>query len=157
MNNEINRFIEAQEKDYQQALSEIKLGRKRSHWMWYIFPQFIGLGHSETSKYFAIKSLNEAKEYLDHPILGSRLKEITNVLLTLDIDNENKIFGSRDDLKLKSCMTLFSVVCNEDGNVFKKLIDKYFDNCLDKRTLKLLNKYKEMEEDDCLTNYPSMD
>lgn len=157
MNNEINRFIEAQEKDYQQALSEIKLGRKRSHWMWYIFPQFIGLGHSETSKYFAIKSLNEAKEYLDHPILGSRLKEITNVLLTLDTDNANQIFGSPDDLKLKSCMTLFSVVCNEDGNVFKKLIDKYFDNRLDKRTLKLLNKYKEMEEDDCLTNYPSMD
>ncbi|GMV76997.1 MAG: hypothetical protein AMXMBFR79_01330 [Chitinophagaceae bacterium] len=146
LNNDICRFIKAQENDYQQALSEITLGRKKSHWMWYIFPQFIGLGYGETSKFFAIKSLNEAKKYLEHPILGSRFKEITNALLKLDTDNANQIFGSPDDLKLKSCMTLFSVACNEDDNIFKKVIDKYFDNSLDKRTLKLLNKSKTMQE-----------
>ena len=138
MNNEICRFIKAQENDYQQALSEITLGREKSHWMWYIFPQFIGLGHSETSKFFAIKSLNEAKEYLEHPVLGSRWKEITNVLLKLDTDNANQIFGSPDDLKLNSCMTLFSEVCGEDDSIFKKVIDKYFDSIPDKLTLKLL-------------------
>lgn len=146
MNNEISRFIKAQDRDYEQALYEITLGRKSSCWMWYIFPQFIGLGHSETSKFYAIKSLNEAKEYLDHPILGSRLKEITNVLLKLDSASANQIFGSPDDLKLKSCMTLFSFIYEGDDNIFKKVIDKYFDNHLDERTLKLINKSKTMWE-----------
>ena len=141
MDNNISRFIKAQENNYEQALAEIKLGRKRSHWMWYIFPQFEGLGHSEMSKFYAIKNLNEAKEYLNHSILGNRLREITNELLKLDDTNANQIFGSPDDLKLKSSMTLFSAVDDRNDNIFKRVIEKYFDNHLDKRTLDLINNF----------------
>lgn len=139
MRNEINRFITAQENSYEQALIEIISGSKKSHWMWYIFPQYRGLGYSDTSKFYAIKNLNEAKEYLGHSILGDRLREITNVLLELENTNANRIFGSPDDLKLKSCMTLFSVVEDDDDNIFKKVIDKYFDNHIDEKTLKLID------------------
>ena len=146
MGNEINRFITAQENSYEQALAEIISGSKKSHWMWYIFPQYRGLGYSNTSKFYAIKNLNEAKEYLGHSILGNRLREITNALLKLENTNANRIFGSPDDLKLKSCMTLFSVVEDDDDNIFKKVIDKYFDNHMDEKTLKLIDSsYKTMK------------
>ena len=146
MRNEINRFITAQENSYEQALIEIISGSKKSHWMWYIFPQYRGLGYSDTSKFYAIKNLNEAKEYLGHSILGNRLREITNALLKLENTNANRIFGSPDDLKLKSCMTLFSVVEDDDDNIFKKVIDKYFDNHMDEKTLKLIDSsYKTMK------------
>ncbi|MBS1761434.1 MAG: DUF1810 family protein, partial [Bacteroidetes bacterium] len=94
MSDSFNRFLIAQQDDYFTALKEIKLGKKKSHWMWYIFPQIAGLGLSETSKFYAIKNLDEAKEYVNHPILGKRLKEITNELLKLKEENANKIFGS---------------------------------------------------------------
>ena len=139
MDIDLNRFIKAQENDYEQALSEIILGRKRSHWMWYIFPQFIGLGISDTSKLYAIKDLNEAKKYLDHSILGSRLREISNALLELENNDANRIFGCPDDLKLKSCMTLFSFIDGTHDNVFKKVIEKYFDSRLDEKTIELIN------------------
>lgn len=139
MNHPLNRFLEAQEKDYALALSEIKLGQKRSHWMWYIFPQFKGLGYSHYSKLYAINSLEEANEYLNHPTLGTRLKEISNELLKLKDFYVEEIFGSPDDKKLQSCMTLFSEVEESDENVFLKVLDKYFSGRLDERTLLLIH------------------
>ena len=138
MVNNLNRFLEAQEKDYDQALSEIKSGKKRSHWMWYIFPQYKGLGQSETSKYYAIQDLNEARDYLMHPILGSRLKEITNALLLVTENNANTIFGSPDDMKLKSSMTLFASVDTSDEKPFIKVLNKFFKGHFDKKTQDLI-------------------
>lgn len=138
MEQDLNRFIKAQENSYEQALSEIKSGRKRSHWMWYIFPQFKGLGFSETSKYYSIKDLDEAKRYLNHPILGERLKIITNELLALNENNANKVFGSPDDLKLKSSMTLFATINISEENIFNAVLDKYFNGQTDNKTLTLI-------------------
>ena len=138
MEQDLNRFIKAQENSYEEALSEIKSGRKRSHWMWYIFPQFKGLGISETSKYYSIKDLDEAKSYLNHPILGERLKLITNELLALNENNANKIFGSPDDLKLKSSMTLFAAINISKENIFNAVLDKYFNGQTDNKTLTLI-------------------
>lgn len=138
MEQDLNRFIKAQENSYEEALSEIKSGRKRSHWMWYIFPQFKGLGFSETSKYYSIKDLDEAKRYLNHPILGERLKLITNELLALNENNANKVFGSPDDLKLKSCMTLFAAINASEENIFNAVLDKYFKGQTDYKTLNLI-------------------
>jgi len=137
-NSDLNRFLTAQESDYQQALSEIKSGRKQSHWMWYIFPQYKGLGLSSTSKFYAINSLEEAKAYLSHPVLGTRLREITAELLKLENTDANQIFGSPDDMKLRSCMTLFSIVNESDDDIFQRVIDKYFDCQSDKKTIKLI-------------------
>lgn len=138
MGNNLNRFLEAQEKDYDQALSEIKSGRKRSHWMWYIFPQYKGLGYSETSKFYAIQDLDEARAYLMHPILGSRLREITNELLVVSENNAKTIFGSPDDMKLKSSMTLFASVDTSDEKPFIKVLNKFFYGEFDEKTLDLL-------------------
>src|SRR5665213_2039019 len=103
-NYNLQRFINAQETSYQIALSEIKNGKKQSHWMWYIFPQIAGLGISETSKFYAIKNVHEAEEFLYHSVLGKRLIEICNELLNLETNDAHKIFGSPDDLKLHSSM-----------------------------------------------------
>ena len=113
MNKEYNlkRFEDAQKDVYSIALKEIKQGYKQSHWMWYIFPQIHGLGYSSTSKYYAIKSIEEAKEYMKHPILSKNLIEISNVLLELETNDSIKIFGTIDSRKLQSCMTLFNEVC----------------------------------------------
>ena len=138
MEQDLNRFIKAQENSYEEALSEIRSGRKRSHWMWYIFPQFKGLGFSETSKYYSIKDLDEAKRYLNHPILGERLKLITNELLALNENNANKIFGNPDDLKLKSSMTLFAAINISEENIFNAVLDKYFNGQTDYKTLTLI-------------------
>jgi uncharacterized protein (DUF1810 family) len=138
MNNDLDRLLKAQENDYEQALIEIKAGRKRSHWMWYIFPQYKGLGFSETSKYYSIQDLNEARNYLNHPILGSRLKQITNELLLLNENNANRVFGSPDDLKLKSSMTLFSSIDTSEYKTFIKVLNKYFDGHFDEKTLNLI-------------------
>ncbi|HBM15688.1 MAG TPA: hypothetical protein DD381_05000 [Lentisphaeria bacterium] len=135
----LNRFVESQKKVYEIALSEIRSGKKRTHWMWYIFPQFKGLGYSETSKIYAIKSLDEAKAYLNHPLLGTRLKEISNELLKLEHVSAYKIFGSPDDLKLRSSMTLFAAIDETSENIFKKVIDKYFKGYTDEQTLRLIN------------------
>ena len=104
---DLSRFLKAQEYDYDQALREIRAGRKRSHWMWYIFPQIQGLGFTRTSEFYAIRDLDEAKAYLADPVLGARLKEISSALLDLDGLSASEIFGYPDDLKLRSCMTLF--------------------------------------------------
>ena len=139
MKNPLNRFLEAQEDVYETALSEIKSGQKRSHWMWFIFPQYKGLGYSDTSKYYAIDSLEEANEYLNHPILGRRLKEISNELLLLEDEPIEFIFGSPDNLKLRSCMTLFSEIDDSEDNVFINVIEQYFSGKLDHNTLLLMN------------------
>ena len=133
----LNRFLEAQESTYQTALSEITNGKKRSHWMWYIFPQVAGLGFSETSQYYGIKTIAEAKAYLNHPVLGKRLIEISEVLLTINGKSANQVFGSPDDMKLKSSMTLFAAISDEDS-VFNKVLEKYFDGKEDAKTLQLL-------------------
>ena len=133
---DIYRFIKAQESSYNQALEEIKNGKKKSHWIWYIFPQLKGLGSSEISKYYAIKSRNEAEEYIKHPLLGSRLIEISNELLKLDTNNADDVMGWPDNMKLKSSMTLFTLV--SDNDVFRRVLDKFFDGEMDKFTVQNL-------------------
>lgn len=133
----LNRFLDAQERDYATALAEIKHGRKRSHWMWYIFPQLQGLGFSATSRYYAIRDLEEARQYLGHPVLGSRLVEISRELLNLGTDDPTAIFGAPDDLKLRSCMTLFSLVPETDP-VFQAVLDKFFGRKPDNKTKQLI-------------------
>jgi len=138
MDNDLDRFLEAQRCNYDWALTQIKSGQKRGHWMWYIFPQIKGLGYSETSKYYAINDIDEAKDYLKHPILGARLQEISNELLKLEQSDADLIFGSIDSMKLKSCMTLFWVADKSNAEVFIKVIDKFFNGKYDERTLSLI-------------------
>lgn len=136
--NDLKRFLEAQENDFEIALAEILKGRKHSHWMWYIFPQIAGLGFSSTSQFYAIKDRAEAESYLAHPILGNRLVEISNVLLEIEEKTANQIFGSPDDVKLKSSMTLFGALGNTNP-VFQSVLEKYFDGAKDGRTLELID------------------
>lgn len=133
----LQRFVDAQKNDFDIALSEIKGGRKQSHWMWYIFPQIHGLGFSETSKFYSIKDSEEAKQYLQHPLLGKRLIEISGALLTLPTDNAHAVFGSPDDLKLKSSMTLFASLPKTDS-VFQSVLEKFFHGEKDEKTLAIL-------------------
>ncbi len=131
------RFVRAQADDYEQALSEIRSGRKRSHWMWYIFPQLDGLGFSSMSKRYAIKSLAEAEAYLNHPVLGPRLRDCAQAVLEVQGRSASEIFGSPDDMKLKSCATLFARV-SPAGSVFHRLLETYFQGEPDTKTLRLL-------------------
>ncbi len=131
----LDRFIEAHEEDYERALKEIKNGRKLTHWMWYIFPQIKGLGMSETAQYYEIKSLEEAHAYLDNELLKSHLIEISNELLKLNTNDPEKVFGDIDSLKLKSSMTLFSYI--SDNEIFNKVIDKYFNGDKDLNTIRI--------------------
>jgi uncharacterized protein (DUF1810 family) len=133
----LSRFIEAQDADYAQALAEIRAGRKRSHWMWYVFPQFRGLGSSPTSLHYAIKSREEAEAYLSHPILGRRLVECAEAVLQIRDRSALELFSSPDDMKLRSSATLFASVSPE-GSVFHRLIDQYFDGRRDDRTIELI-------------------
>ena len=131
------RFVRAQENDYTSALLEIKSGRKRGHWMWYIFPQIEGLAFSSTSKRYAIKSLAEAKAYLDHPVLGPRLIKCAEAVVRIEGRSATEIFGSPDDMKLRSCATLFALA-SPTGSVFDRLFTRYYPSGLDGRTLHLL-------------------
>lgn len=134
----LQRFIDAQTSSYQTALSEIKNGRKRSHWMWFIFPQIQGLGLSGTAKFYAIADAEEAKDYLAHPVLGARLLEICQALLGLVSGDAHAIFGSPDDLKLKSSMTLFAAVGSSP--VFQQVLDKFYGSDQDEKTLRILGR-----------------
>ncbi len=134
----LRRFLSAQERDYDRALEEIRGGRKRSHWMWYIFPQIQGLGFSSTAQYYGIKDLEEAKDYMEHPLLSARLVEISGALLTLPTDNATAVMGYPDDLKLCSCMTLFEQAKPEEP-VFGKVLDKFYGGERDARTLAILS------------------
>jgi uncharacterized protein (DUF1810 family) len=133
----LNRFLQAQAHDYERALSEVKAGRKRSHWMWYIFPQFAGLGLSSTSQRYAIKSVAEAKAYLAHPVLGPRLVECAEAVLGIEGRSALEVFGPPDDLKLRSCATLFANVSPAES-VFERLLDRYYQGERDSQTLRLL-------------------
>ena len=136
-NIDLSRFVEAHNQSYDTALKEIKNGHKYSHWMWYIFPQIQGLGKSSTSRYYAIKNSGEALAFLNDAYLGGHLIEISQVLMQLDSDNPTEIFGKPDDMKLRSCMTLFASV-SDDNSIFHQVINKYFDGKPDKRTLAIL-------------------
>lgn len=134
---DLNRFVQAQAEDYEQALREITAGRKVSHWMWYVFPQLDGLGFSPMAKRYAIKSLDEARAYLAHPLLGPRLVACAEAALTVDGRTATQIFGTPDDLKLKSSATLFSAA-TPPGSVFERVLAKFYGGQPDERTLELL-------------------
>jgi uncharacterized protein (DUF1810 family) len=134
---DLARFVQAQALHYERALAEIQLGQKRSHWMWFIFPQFDGLGSSSMSRHYAIKSLAEAEAYLRHPVLGLRRVACCQAALSVEARSALDIFGSPDDLKLRSCATLFASGF-PPGSVFEQVLDRFFVGEPDQRTLRLL-------------------
>jgi uncharacterized protein (DUF1810 family) len=138
---QLSRFIKAQDKVYDRVLAELKSGRKRSHWMWFVFPQIEGLGFSSTTRYYSIKSLEEARRYLVHPVLGKRLRDCAGAILALEGLSASSIFGYPDDLKLKSSMTLFAGVA-EGQSVFSRVLEKYYQGKQDERTLVILERLK---------------
>lgn len=138
MSANLDRFVAAQATAYAQALVEIRSGRKRSHWMWFIFPQLKGLGYSSNANYYGIDGLAEATAYMQHPILRTRLIEISRALLNLPGSNATSVMGSPDDMKLRSSMTLFSLVKGADP-VFGLVLDKYFQSHKDDQTIALLS------------------
>ena len=141
MNNDVydlDRFISAQEGIYESVLAELQNGEKRSHWMWFIFPQIDGLGFSATTKYYSIKNKEEARHYLNHPVLGPRLLQCTELLLAIEGKSVREIFDFPDDKKLKSSMTLFARVSDPDS-VFAHVLEKYFGGERDERTTSLLD------------------
>lgn len=139
---DLSRFVDAQADDYDRALAELCNGRKRSHWMWYIFPQFEGLGFSPTTLRYSIKSVAEAQAYLAHPLLGPRLLECAEAVLGVDGRTALEILGSPDDMKLRSCATLFRHV-SPPGSVFERLLEKYYGGQADEATLRLVERASE--------------
>lgn len=134
---DISRFVAAQgDGNYEQALSEIRNGRKRSHWIWYVFPQIIGLGHSYMAQTYAIQSIDEAREFLSHPLLRSRLEEITEALLQHTDKSASEIFGSLDALKVRSCMTLFDIV--SPHGIFENVLDTFYGGSRCELTVEIL-------------------
>jgi uncharacterized protein (DUF1810 family) len=133
----LQRFVEAQDGEFDQALAEIRRGRKSSHWMWFIFPQIAGLGSSAMSQQYAISGLLEAEAYLAHPVVGPRLKECAEAAIQVPAKTARDIFGSPDDMKLRSSATLFSRVSPADS-VFHRLLDRFFDGEPDRQTLEIL-------------------
>ena len=136
--NSLDRFLEAQKRMYPIALKEIRNGEKESHWMWYIFPQLRGLGRSQMAYTYGINGIEEAKAYLAHPVLSSRLIEISEALLVHKDEIIEDILGDIDAMKLRSSMTLFALI-SEEGSVFHQVIDCFFDGKIDEYTLKLIN------------------
>jgi uncharacterized protein (DUF1810 family) len=135
---DLGRFKNAQERIYASVVAELRRGQKSSHWMWFIFPQIVGLGRSSTAQHYAIKSLAEARAYLKDPVLGARLLECTKILEGLAGRSASAIFGYPDDLKLRSSMTLFASVAEDPHSVFDQVLEKYFEGEPDERTLELL-------------------
>lgn len=135
----LDKYLAAQRRDYDDALREIRGGRKRSHWIWYIFPQLDGLGYSPTAQYYGLRDLEQAKDYMAHPVLGARLVEISEALLALPCSDPTAVMGYPDDLKLCSCMTLFELAAPEQP-VFGKVLDKFYGGRRDPLTLRLLGR-----------------
>lgn len=135
---DLNRFVAAQENVYQTVISELNNGNKQSHWMWFIFPQIDGLGSSTTARFYAIKNMDEASAYLNHPILGKRLLECSSILLTIKDKSADDIFGFPDYVKLQSCMTLFSIVFPQE-KLFKQVLSKYYEDQRDEKTIKIVS------------------
>ena len=133
----LDKYVSAQTRDYDDALREIRSGRKRTHWIWYIFPQLDGLGYSPTAQYYGIRDLEQAKDYMAHPVLGPRLVEISEALLALPCSDPGVVMGYPDDLKLCSSMTLFELAA-PDQPVFGKVLDKFYGGRRDPLTLRLL-------------------
>ena len=133
----LNRFLEAQMVTYEGAMLELTRGRKESHWIWYIFPQIEGLGRSDTAKLYSIKSLEEGRAYLEHPVLGPRLIEACEILLSLKDASMDEIMGFPDDLKLLSSMTLFEYISGSNS-IFTKIIEVYFDDERDETSLGII-------------------
>ncbi|HJS45862.1 MAG TPA: DUF1810 domain-containing protein [Rhizomicrobium sp.] len=133
----LDRFVEAQAPVYDRALSELKTDRKQSHWMWFVFPQIAGLGRSPMAQHYAIQNLAEARAYLEHPLLGTRLKECVQAVLDIEGKTAHAIFGSPDDLKFRSSMTLFAHA-TRDEKLFRAALSKYFIGEEDERTLQIL-------------------
>ena len=129
----LQRFVDAQSQTYDQALAELRAGQKRTHWMWFVFPQVAGLGRSGMAQRFAISGLDEARAYLDHPVLGRRLVESARALTDLDVDDPAAVMGPVDAMKLKSSMTLFALAA-PDEPVFREVLDHYFGGALDEAT-----------------------
>lgn len=136
----LERFVKAQKRDYQLALAEVRAGKKQSHWIWYIFPQMYGLGHSCYANLYGIRDKKEAEEYLKHKILGKRLREITMALLEHDACSAEDIFGNLDAMKVRSSMTLFDIVSPED--IFDEILNKFYANQRCDITIRMLS---EME------------
>lgn len=134
---DLHRFVAAQDGVSAQVLQELRAGRKRTHWMWFVFPQLAGLGSSPTAQHFALRSLDEARAYLAHPVLGHRLRECCEALLASPTADAHAIFGSPDDLKLRSCLTLFSAAAPGEP-LFRQLLDRFYGGMPDPRTLQLL-------------------
>lgn len=141
MDKDLGRFLSAQKNYYQTALREIKSGRKRSHWMWFIFPQIKGLGYSETARYYAIDNMDEAKAYIEDTSLGHNLIEISQALLELETNDATAVMGWPDDLKLKSSMTLFALT-KPECEVFQKVLDKFYQGEMDQKTIEILQNKK---------------
>jgi len=133
----LERFVQAQQGVYEQAIRELQAGNKQGHWIWFIFPQIRGLGMSSTSQRYAIQSLDEAEAYLSHPILGERLREFTSIVNKITGISAESIFGSLDAMKFRSSITLFAIASPEDEQ-FKSALEKYFNGSADQRTLDLL-------------------
>ncbi|CAN7303502.1 DUF1810 domain-containing protein [Massilia sp. LjRoot122] len=131
---DLERFVRAQDPVYSTVLAELRAGHKRSHWMWFIFPQIAGLGRSEMAQRYALASSDEAAAYLAHPVLGARLRECARIVAALASDSAEEVFGHPDDLKFRSSMTLFADVAPDEA-VFQACIDKYFDGAPDDATL----------------------
>ena len=134
---DLQRFVQAQEARMDDVLAELAAGRKRTHWMWFVFPQLRGLGRSQMAWHFGLQARDEAVAYLAHPLLGPRLRECVELVLAVDGRSAHAVFGSPDDLKLCSCLTLFREI-DGAGGVFGKALDKFFDGQPDAATLQLL-------------------
>jgi len=139
----VERFIKQHEVHYKQALSEVRSGQKRSHWMWFIFPQIKGLGSSYTAQEYGINGISEAVEYMEDPILSGNMRELCNALMALESSNAYRIFGDPDYLKLCSSMTLFMIACPEEP-LFKQVIDKFYKGEPDRRTIEILKNRGEL-------------
>ena len=141
---DLERFIMPQEINYKFALREMKAGRKQSHWIWFIFPQLRGLGPSRKSEIYGIKDIDEAKNYLAHPVLGKRLIEITETILSLSTNDPFDLMASEiDAIKLKSSMTLFALASGEEDSIFHKVLEKFFGGEMDGETINLIKKLKQ--------------
>jgi uncharacterized protein (DUF1810 family) len=136
---DLRRFVTAQDPVFETVLAELRAGRKRSHWMWFVFPQLAGLGRSSTARFYGIGSLDDARAYLAHPLLGPRLDLCARIVLASESPSLHAIFGSPDDLKFRSCMTLFSLAADDPDNPFRQALDRWCGGEPDEQTLTLID------------------
>jgi len=135
----LERFVTAQAPVFETVLAELRAGRKRSHWMWFVFPQLAGLGRSSTARFYGIGSIDEVRAYLAHPLLGPRLDLSTRIVLASESSSLHAIFGSPDDLKFRPCITLFSRVADDADNPFRQALDRWCNGQPDAQTLALID------------------